>query len=815
MTRVRLLTSTCSLLAIAAAGLFSAMPAAAQPVAAGAQPASQLGEIIVTARKRQESIMNVPVIETAIGQQQMQRFQTQDLKDIATLVPGLAVGDNLLSIGTTISIRGVGTTTYDPGVDQSVSLNIDGMQFSQGLAYASGFFDLGQAEILKGPQALFYGKSSPGGVISLRTADPTDQVEVIGRAGYEFEAKQRTGDLIVSGPITDTLKGRIAGTYSAQDGFYYNKATGLAALGSRDPTKSRVGSSKSYQIRGTLLWNPTSQFNARLKVNQVHDRTLYAGTEQYVQCPEGTAPLPGLGIPFLLGEDCKRDRTERLVPLDPASFPGIENNGVPFLENTQTYGTLELNYRLRPDLTLTSVTGYYLLHSNSLVNTTQTTFAAPLASVTNHFKRHDESEELRLNSDFAGPVNFTLGGLVQRGGFGDLVFLGGNTALQFPAFLLKGTNEVKTKTNSVFGQVRWQIIPKLEIAAGARWTDETRSDRPTNYSPTGTAIPISIPVPKINSKNTSPELTLTYKPADNWTVFGSLKRGYKSGSFDVATPATAGEDNSFGDEKVEGYEVGVKSRLLDRRLSTNLAFYDYRYTGLQVGGIDSAPGIPVIRTLNAGSALVYGVDFDATYRPEMIDGLALQGAVEWNDAHFKTLNNLQCFGGQTQAMGCVLINDPITGNIRHVQGAELGTAQDVSGSPLVRAPKWQVNFGFDYERDVGNGMSIILSNNNHLSSRYNTNLNLAYYQKSFLKSDVSLTLRGPRDRWEFALIGKNIGNQLTAGTCNNFNGQAGGPFLGVQTTGGTNSGLSGIDEVGCFMDRGREFWLRLTVKPFA
>jgi hypothetical protein len=186
--------------------------------------------------------------------------------------------------------------------------------------------------------------------------------------------------------------------------------------------------------------------------------------------------------------------------------------------------------------------------------------------------------------------------------------------------------------------------------------------------------------------------------------------------------------------------------------------------------------------------------------------LGLQAAVEWNEGHFKTLDNAQCYGGQTIGLGCNLDPNPVTG---------LFQAQDLSGSPMIRAPRWQVNFGFDYETDIGNGMSIALSNNNHYSSKYNTNLDLAYFQKSFLKVDLSLALKGPGDRWEFAVIGKNLGNELTAGTCTNFNGQAGGPFLGVQTTGGTTSGLSGVDEIGCFMDRGREIWLRLTVKPFA
>lgn len=807
MNRSRLMAATCLVSALAA----GAVTTAAAQTAAPARPAVQtaeLGEVIVTARKRQESILSVPVVETAIGQQALQRYQTQDLKGIATLVPGVAVGDNLLSIGTTISIRGVGTSAYDPGVDQAVSLNIDGMQFSQGLAYSSGMFDMSQVEVLKGPQSLFYGKSSPGGVISVRTADPTDKFELIARAGHEFEANEWRGDLIVSGPVTDSLKLRLAITGGSQDGFYKNAAVGLASTGAINPSSSRMGPDKDYQIRGTALWNPISQFDARLKINQVHDRDTFAGSEQYVLCPDGvTAPI---GIPFIGGgEDCKRDRTERVVGMSPQAFPGIPNGGIPFLENTQTYGTLEMNYRIQPELTLTSVTGYYNLHSQSLVNTTQTTFAAPFASVTNHFKRHDWSEEVRLNSDYTGPLNFTLGGLIQRTGVDDLVSLGGNTFLGFPAFLVKGTNELDEKTNSIFGQVRYMVIPKVEVALGARFTDETRSDDPFAYDANNVRTPTPIPTPKIKSDKTAPELTITYKPTTDWTIFGSLKKGYKSGSYDIATPATPNEENSFHDERVQGYEIGTKARLLNRRLVTNLSFYDYHYNDLQVGGISPLAGIPTIITVNAGSALVYGIDYDVTYRPEMIDGLTLNGAVNWNEGHFQAFQNAApCYGGQLISEGCNEVFSTVTNTF---------IAQDWSGKPLIRAPRWQVNFGFDWQTDIGSDMTLILSNNNQYSSKYNTNLGFLYYQKGFIKTDLSATLQGPRDRWEVSVIGKNLTNELTAGTCNNFNAAIGGPFVAGTLPGGAGTNtpaIYGHDEVGCFMDRGREIWLRLTVKPF-
>lgn len=782
-----------------ASALLTALPAQAQD-------ANQLGEVIVTARKRQESILNVPVIETAIQQKQLERFQTQDLSDIASKVPGLSLGEAVLSIGTQVSLRGVGTNTLDAGVDQSVSLNLDGLQLSNGLAYSAGLFDIGQVEVLKGPQALFYGKNSPGGVIAMRTADPTDEFEVIARAGYEFEARQRQGQLIVSGPVNDQLKLRLASQYSKQDGFFKNAAIAAPGTGALPPQNGRNPEVTDYIVRGTVLWNPNDAMSARIKLNMVHDDSPEGGAEQMVSCPDGVGAVPGYGIPFLGGgEDCKKDRTLRVVNLDPKAFIGVKNGGQPFIESDQHFGTAEFNFRLSPGLTLTSTTGYYWLKSSSLINGTQSTYAATPLAAENDFRRRDFTQEVRVNSDWADkPVNFTAGAYYQDAEFKNKITLLGNTALGLPQYLALGAHDVTVESSSVFGQARWKVVPSLEVALGARWTDERRKDDAVNLL---AQKRVALAEPKIASHDLSPELTLTWKPQDNLTVFGSLKKGYKSGSFTVTTPAADGADNAFGDEKVEGGEVGLKSRLLDRRLALNVAAYDYKYTGLQVGANEIAlNGLPQVHTINAGGAKVYGIDFDAAYYVPQIDGLNLHGSVNWNHARFTELNNVPCWGGQTIAEGCDQLLNPATG---------LYTSQDLKGAPLVRAPNWQANFGFDYEMPVRDGMKLILASDSQYSSKYTTILGDRpdFFQGAFIKTDLSLTLQGRDDRWELALIGKNLNNKLTAGNCVNLN-HANGQILGGEVTGGTGRGPAGVDEVTCFVDRGRELWIRATFRPF-
>jgi iron complex outermembrane recepter protein len=787
-----------------------------------AEDTGGLEEVIVTARKRQESILNVPVVEQVIPQAQLQALQVTELTDLPKITPGLNFGHSLLSIGTFVSIRGIGTSSSDPGVDQSVSLNIDGLSLGNGLAFSSGLFDVGQIEVLKGPQALFYGKSSPGGVIAIRTADPTDQVEVIGRAAYEFESVNPRGELIVSGPVTDTLKVRLAGMYSSADGYFNNVATALPGTGALTPSDKHSPDSTDYQLRGTALWNPVSQLTARLKANFVHDRAINAESSQCTDAPTGTTlPLfmPGTTIPafppLLAPGSCRPlSRTEQLVFLDPAAFPVALNNGVPFLETHQAYGSLDLNYAATESLSVTSTTGYYNLSSESMVNPTESSLAGPFLGIDNHFHRREATEEVRANSDFKGPVNFTLGALYEDGLLTDHVTVAGNTAYHLPALLADAVTPVDIKTSSVFGQARWNIVERLELAGGLRWTDEKRDESPFNFV---TQELTSVPIPELRSKRYSPEVTLTYRPTDDLTTFAAWKQGYKSGSFSVATPVVAGTNNSFGDERVNGGEAGLKGRLLDRQLSFDIAVYDYLYDNLQVGAI-SPPvnGLPVIQTVNAATARTYGVDFDSAYRPAAVAGLAMNASVEWNHGRYLKFNNAPCWGGQLVSEGCNQAFLPVPKGSPGAPGYY--TAQDLSGTPLIRAPEWQANIGFDYEVPISSGYALVFTNNNEFSSRYVTFLavdrpNNDNYQGSFAKIDLGLTLRAPGGLWEVALIGKDINDKITSGECNSA------PLLTGATVatpyGTATRSPFGIDPVQCFPDAGREVWLRLTVRPLA
>ena len=791
---------------VAAAAVLSIAPVRAEAEDSASQ---DFGEITVIARKQAESIFKVPAVESVLTADAIEQYQINDLQDITTKIPGLQSGNGLGTVGEQMSLRGVGSNSLDPGVDQSVTLSIDGLQITHGLAFRAAAFDLEQVEVLKGPQALYFGKNSTGGVIAFRSADPGDRFEMRGEAGYEFEARDKRAELIVSGPLTPEFGVRLAGMYSSSDGIYRNSATPQPGFGGRAPRYKRIGGGKSYLLRATLLWEPSPKFRARLKANFAKDEMRQGGMNQPTNCPDGIDPIPGFPWSFFApDEDCKLDRRVHFVDLDPQAFPGIRNNGTPFLDLRQNFGSLELNYDISNELKLTSVTGYYDSKADSLINGTFSGFSGPAIYADSMFDRRDITQELRLDSDFDDmPVDFSIGGFFQDGKVSNGFLLGGNTTMGLPAVLIEGVSTIDIKSISMFGQLRWQIEEQVEIAGGARWQHEKRSLDVFNRL-TNSAIALAPGSDHLSSKNWSPEFTITYTPTDDLTVFAALKQAYKSGSFNILIPGNPGEDKSYGDEKVQGGEVGVKSRLLDRSFVANIAGYYYRYTGLQTGVNSTATsGLPVLRTLNAGKAEVYGVDFDAHYKPAGIDGLSIDLAVNWNKTKFIDLNNVPCYGGQLISQGCDQLLNPNTGRF---------TSQDLTGIPFVRAPEWRVNFGFSYNVDFGDGLRAVLTNDNQYSSSFLAILGdskdrPAIRQGKALKVGLGLTVYGPDDRWMVGLVGKNLTGKLRPGYCSTTN-IAGGSIFASPIYGGTERNAGGEDEIGCAAAAGRSVALRVGFK---
>ncbi len=322
---------------------------------------------------------------------------------------------------------------------------------------------------------------------------------------------------------------------------------------------------------------------------------------------------PRIPTPYapIAGDDCRLDRNFYIPDVNPAAFGDgmLQNNGVMFNLSEQFFGSLELNYDISNALTLTSVTSYYDVNQNSLGNITVSSHVAPVFLLDGSWDKKDFTQELRLTSALDGPFNYMFGGFYQKADLTyafdipvnrNIIALG----IPLPTSLGQFSSAIDIETFSLFGQALFKITPELELGAGARWTSEDRKIVPTlvtgpSYSPGGIVLPIVKNA--LSAKNWSPELTLTYTPNPDLTVFASLKQAYKSGSFDVGGSIAPGSNIAFGDERVQSAELGLKSRMLDGALRFNLAGYYQKFKDLQVkaGSIVTAGSIAV-RTRECG-----------------------------------------------------------------------------------------------------------------------------------------------------------------------------------------------------------------------
>ena len=445
-------------------------------------------EVVVTARKTEESLQNVPVAVAVVSGEQLKNNFASDLSKVGELAPQVSMSQSGSGTGAVITIRGVSSGSNDAGLDQSVAIEVDGIPISRGQVISASVFDLKQVQVLQGPQALFFGKNSPAGVISLTSADPTDKFEAYVTPGYEFEAEQKFIEGAVSGPLTDTLKARVAFRGSDQKGWLDNVARPIADF--RTPSVIDPGASTGttgpdeeiYAGRATLLWTPSESFDANLKVtgNSQERNAGNASSEPF--CINGQTQPVLLGTVPLPGADCKKNQVKShsaVAPVYAANVP-YANGGKPYLDSRFTLASLNLNWRLDA-LTLTSTTGYY----DQTVQQMSVSDWSPYATIWAASKEQYQliTEEIRANTDFDGPVNFMAG--VYYEDFDRKFF---NSADLFHVFNPAAQNYASVSMGSkstgnylsMFAQIRWNILDNLELAGGARYSEDEKDMRIVN-----------------------------------------------------------------------------------------------------------------------------------------------------------------------------------------------------------------------------------------------------------------------------------------------------------------------------------------------
>ncbi|MDX3911692.1 MAG: TonB-dependent receptor [Sphingobium sp.] len=747
-------------------------------------------DIVVTARRRGEQSLNVPVVVTAFSAEQLVRAGVNSISDIARLTPQLTAEAHIGSFGGFTALRGVTSPSSNTATDPAVLTVVNNVPVGTGGANRLGQFDLGQAEILKGPQALFFGKNATGGIISLTSAEPTHIVETLVRSEYEVRAAELQVLGVVSGPLTDNLLARFAVKGLGQRGFLYNDAPG--AYHDRGP---RV---RDFATRGTLIYSPESSFTAKLKVT--YNLTRDHGPQDTVQrmycpagVPTGSQAIPGIADCTLNDHFVRANLPPNLDTLTGNSL--FRTDGSRYSRFEQFLSSLDLNYQVASGISLTSISGLYHLNSKYSDNNVG---GLPTLSVAGSNKRTVFSQELRLASDTGSdaPFSWMVGGFYQHDSLDDTeqVVRYAPTTNVF-AVSPRSVWNVKGESLSAFAQGSVKFLSDFSFSAGVRYSKDVKT-QDVNLSDKF--------VPRRKFTDVSPEFTLSYQPSRNINVFASFKEAYKSGSFQVtslgflgpiANPATITIDNSYNPETVSGFEGGIKAALFDRQLRVEASVYNYLYKDLQLSVLD--PVLSTNRISNAAAARVKGAELSFNFAPSSIPSLRLFTALAYNKGRYKDFI-ATCFVGQTIAQGCT------------IDGPDAGTVPDLqsfTGRPMFKAPKLSGNIGFSLNREVGSDLSIGL------------NGQALYQSKSFLAQeeapwgirretvllDAGFSLGASNRRWEVGVIGKNLTN-------NRY------PIHGAQESNTGNPATTGTtvgvpSDYNGYVSRGREVRLYVTFRP--
>jgi outer membrane receptor protein involved in Fe transport len=778
-SRLTLLLGTTAFSAIACASPAQAQaqgsaPAASQDAGATAaqSPASaQEGqEILVTARRRSERIQDVPVAITALPAQALNQYVVTSVTDLSRFVPGMVVGKQVTGSAANIFLRGIGSSSQSAGFDQSVSVNINGIPMSRGRELSMAQFDLDHVEVLRGPQALFFGKNTTGGLVSIITHRPTDTFEASLRAGWGIEGEEAYGEAVVSGPIADGLTGRVAIRANHAEGLYINTSTPNvdATQAARAPgldftsggaQSHRRGFNESISGRATLEYKPTPQLDV-LWITQGSHYNDHGAAELYERiCGSGrTVPRPTNNTIVDPDADCARDfRNDNAeMPTTLAQGMRYARDGRPYTDFNSISSVLDATYNFG-QVSLNSLTGYYWFgeDANNTFNGSTRTVAASLRT-----RFHQFSQELRLTSDFGGAFDFMVGGF-----FADQNLANGGDTMASPGGLpadpvnnsfvtYRRDGGFSGSTYSAFAELIVRPIPQIEIDGGARWSRETKDSflrSPGGFnSASFAAFPPTFSITDAYAENNiSPQVTVMWRPSRAFSLYGAYKQGFKAGGFNISTAPSAtvtAAQNRFRSETAEGWEGGIRAALFNQSLHLNLTAFDYTYKDLQVQFFDPTSLANV--SSNAGRLTTRGIEGDFELRVPGVRGLEFHGSGAYNHATYHDFIGL-CYAGQSVAQGCD----------QNLVGAAY-TGQSFEGRTPPKAPRFSAQLGSAYEVPVSGSLVAGLTADMTYVSSYNfaDNLRPDAIQSAFARLDGSISIRNRERGWRLALIGRNLTN---------------------------------------------------------
>ncbi len=596
-------------------------PAATEPEAADAaattastpesqQPAtnqvSSLGTVKVTARKREETLQEVPVAVTAFTADALEKLNVNDISDIGSQVPNLTIYAARGSSSTvTAYIRGVGQSDPLWGVDPGVGIYLDDVYIARPQGALLDVFDVDRIEVLRGPQGTLYGKNTIGGAIKYISRPLSEKTEGFVEATVG-NYNERNLKAAIGGSLggNGTLRGRVAIASLNRDGFGENLITGDSA-----------SNKQINAFRLNLGAYFTDDFDIQFAYDRVDDRSS-------VRAAKMLAPNP-------------------FTP----TYPPLESrydvrNGMPNINDTLLQGiSATANYRASDNWSFKYIVSKR--ESDTETNIDFDTTPLPIADVKAYYSDQQVSNELQANYDAGGRSRGVMGLYIFDGE------AGGQVLNNFFGALFGDTQGiVYTKSYAFYADWTFDLTDKWQLDVGARYTNEDKHAVVLNrgYSDGTYTTPTAIVAnfdKTIGFKNLSPKMSLNYQATPDIMLYASASRGFKSGGYNIRaqTVAVPRSAEPFSDESVDSYEVGSKMGFLDQSLYLNLALFHNKYKDIQLSVFtaydsngDGTDDAFFGDFANAGSGTVNGAEIEYQWMPSA--HFAINGNLAWLDTQY-------------------------------------------------------------------------------------------------------------------------------------------------------------------------------------
>jgi len=711
--------------------------------AARAQDAatSTLEEVIVTAERREESLLEAPVAITALSGSFLDERRLSSVEDLTEYTPSLQIFAEQVNTELYM-IRGIGRANEDLSTDSGVALYIDGVYVSQQGAANAAMYDLERVEVLRGPQGTLYGKNAIGGVINLISRLPGDRLDATATAELG-ERNLRSFEGAIGGPITATLSGRIAALSREKDGAYESLVTG-----------ERGNNVDTQAVRGSLVFAPS----AALTITAIAD---YSDSDQDGVLKSVIVDEPGalyIFKDFLVVDAFPTEEPSiRTSRSDTFGEQGVEQAGA----------SLKVDYDVSAG-TFTSLTGYRgeeSYNNEDIDRTAQRSLEQGGRQDTDSF-----SQEFRFVSSDDGALSLGgrlhwaaglywfheegtrdhrlyLNARVPGTSPGDpddpdngLIGPGSPDAQNSTAIFVQ---DITTDSYAAFGQATYDVTERFSATLGMRYTWEEKDFSVDARSEA--AVPGGDPYTLFQSEGPfvaaatqdwdsfTPKLVLEYRFADDVNTYLSYSFGFKSGGFN-GQPDTPAGLAPFDPENAQNLELGIKTTLFDRRLQLGIALFQTNFEDLQVAGTNAAG---IIVTGNAANSRIRGFELEALARP--VPALGLRAAVSLLDAEFRDYFKEEFDPTITDGPPFVIV--------------------DKEGDRLDDTPEYMVSLGADYTWEIGEYGSLVLGADYIAKGNTVTNEN-TQHANAYDVVNARLDWNSPSGRWSVGAWVDNLTDEV-------------------------------------------------------